>query len=227
MTVFEHVRERVTRGRVDIEGAKLWFLAIVAAHLALQVILVTAVLARGKPVDDLYRDLIAIAQVPLWSGMISQIGGMTMSGAAAIGLFSYYAADVRQRQALRHLFFAGALSAVLAVDDILLVHDGWLARLGVPEAVTQAAYGLAAAAFVIAFRARLWSMDRLAQVCLLGALGMMGCSATADILMESAANLYLEEGAKQMGFVLWLLFIARAGACALSATQPRHRPLST
>lgn len=226
MAVVESVRASTRAERKPLT-AKHWFFAIVAAHLALQAILVTAVVSRGKPVDDLYRDLIAIGKLPLWSGMLSQVGGMAMSGAAAIGLFSYFAADEGRRQRFRYLFFAGALSAVLAIDDILLVHDGWLARLGVPEAATQATYGLAAAGFLVTFRGQLWSMDRLAQACLLAALGAMGCSAVADILLESAANLYLEEGSKQLGFVLWLLFVARAGACALNATQSGRQPLST
>ena len=52
------------------------------------------VLGRGKQVDNLYRDLIAIGDLPLWSGLISQIGGMVMTGAAAIGLFEV-APDLR------------------------------------------------------------------------------------------------------------------------------------
>lgn len=201
-------------------SATAWFVAIIIGQLFMQAALVTAVLGRGKSVDNLYRDLIAIGEVPLWSGLISQIGGMVMTSAAAIGLFAYFAADRAKRPSREFLLFAGALSLVLAVDDILLLHDGWLLRAGVPEALTQMTYGVAAIAFVIAFRRQLLAMDRLAQACLLGALGAMACSAVADVLMESAANLYVEEGSKQLGFVFWLLFVARAAACAY---WPPHR----
>ena len=224
MALFDSIPDLKRDLILPMRSATAWFVAIIFGQMLMQIVFVAVVLGRGKQVDNLYRDLIAIGDLPLWSGLISQIGGMVMTGAAAIGLFAYFAASEAKRRGSRFLLMAGALSLVLALDDLLLLHDGWLLRLGVPEALTQATYALAAMAFVFVFRRQLLTMDRLAQACLIGGLVAMACSAVADVVLESGGNLYVEEGAKQVGFVFWLLFVARAAAAQrpLRETEARR-----
>ncbi len=107
---------------------------VVGATFVVVVILLGAGLApvlsgRVPDVGYLTRDPTAIAGVPWWVGAVSRLTNLGWVAAAVANLLAArVVAPARSRPLL-----LGGLCAALAIDDTMLVHEGILPRLGVPE----------------------------------------------------------------------------------------------
>jgi hypothetical protein len=185
---------------------------------------VLAVLAvsrlTGARLDDLTRDVVAVADTHLYAGMLSTMGIMLWSAASSLCLLAG-AALLRRRGAGDAPFFllaAGLLTAVLALDDAFLIHErvapSWL---HVPQTGVFLAYAGSMGGFFLFFLRRILATDFLLLAVALGFLGVsMGVDA---VLSYSNLETFLEDSCKFAGIVFWLAYFACA-ALSLLRQEP-------
>ena len=208
--------------------------AIVVVSAGLLGLLLLLHHAGGVPISDLTRDVNAIAGVPLYAGLLSQIGILLWAAAAAICLFSaaVLPKDERRRP-LRQFFVAsGLLTLLLGLDDAFQLHEALLPTLGVPDAVMYVGiagrvvfFGIAETALlvgyvglVVLYLVRFGPFIRATDYVLLWiALLFFGISMALDVLDPSGINPFLwEDGTKLVGIVSWLVYFARTSATSVS-----------
>jgi hypothetical protein len=176
-----------------------------------------AALALDKPLSDFTRDPVQVfGGAPLYLGLLSNVGILLWAGTAAA---CFVAAETLRR--LRHpdaelLLAAGALSAVLAADDIFLFHER-SGRLGIPQASVAAVYALLLGLFVFRYRE---SLRRTDWKLLVAAAALFGASAFLDwFAEETGAGLRydaLEDSIKLVGVVTWAAYFCGLAIQSLS-----------
>lgn len=176
---------------------------------------------KGVPIHHLTPDVTSIVGAPAYTGFISQVGMLFWAGAAAVCLFS--AAAVSRHAGglpLRRFYrVSGALTLVLALDDLFMLHEGFFPGVGVPEKAVLASY----AAFVLFYLVRFGRVILGTEYLLLGtAFAFFGASVVLDLLNPAGINPYLlEDGTKLVGIVAWLAYFFRAGIATLAQAGPQ------
>ena len=187
--------------------------------VALPVVMVIAATALQPwlPPSDLLRDSQVVAaghggESPAY-GLISNMGIVVValsSGAAATGWLILHDAPAPER---RLLAWIAALSLVLVLDDLLLLHEA-AAFTPWAGALVGGAYGFAFLRFVMQFRDMILR-DRDVGLLLL-AVGSLGVSLVTDVLMApTQLSVLVEDGAKLLGLVAWSAFVLRTALFAL------------
>lgn len=164
----------------------------------------------------LTRDATAVAGVPWWTGGLSKFTNLCWAAAASVNVMAALGSGPAWR---RPLLLLGALCAVLALDDTLLVHEVASRILGVHELVLLAAYALAGLILAWWF-ASVWRTP-VGAAFFVGA-AMLGVSVAVDALSDS--QFLLEDSAKLVGVLAWCF----CGVWAYSDLSSRRSPdLST
>lgn len=182
-----------------------------------------AQLIAGIPVRHLLSDTRSIGGLPLYAGIVSDIGILAWAAGATISLFGWSLLDRRRAAERAFLLRAGLLTAWLSLDDLIELHERVFAGIGVPEPVTYGAY----VAAVIAHLALSAATIRQTQWWLLSfALFWFAGSVLADILLpdlqEDSLLRLVDEGAKLIGILAWLAYHAdAAGQLLRRPLQPR------
>lgn len=159
-----------------------------AVILAQTLILLAAGLQSSIPLERLFRDTIAVAEdypgcCHVYDGLISNLGILLWwAGACVTGFAALVGSRIGFRAfETRALIIACIFSAWLCMDDLFMLHESVLPRLGVPQPMTYAIYGGLGAAFV-ALGWRVILAPAAPYVVL--ALGMLGASAFVDVLSD-------------------------------------------
>jgi len=145
---------------------------------------------------------------PFFLGLVSTAGGLIWWTGAVACLF----AGVLMRSAGRlrsgaFLLTAGAFTGLLGLDDLLLIHDGYLAHFRVPDAVTLGCYGLFFVAQCAIFRREILASEN--GLLFLGML-LLGGSAGIDVLAtETRFWGYTEDSLKFLGLCAWAAYHCR------------------
>lgn len=164
------------------------------------------------PAADLLRDPIAVAMLTddcchAYQGFVSNLGVLvwwTASAASAFAAAVLFAAR-RRTEEFSFLVAAAGFTALLALDDLFLLHENVFPRLGVPDAVPMAFYAGLALAYLWCFRRQIFALDWAVFVA-------AGAALAASILIDQAFHseadwrLILEDGAKLIGISLWAAF---------------------
>ena len=193
--------------RVRFETQREWLRAVdgraVAVHAVAALVTVTALGAgwlavrrAGYEGSDLTREPQVTLDGPLWTGAVSNAGGVVWTIAATVSAVA--AASARRREERMMFASVALLSAVLMIDDLFLVHDA-LREVGVPEKLFVGGYLVA----VVALAIRFW--DVIGPSGLLGivvTLAFLGISAGLDMRFN-AVDQMVEDGAKMLGIVSW------------------------
>ncbi len=110
------------------------------------------------------------------------------------------------RRIRRVLLSGSALTTVLLVDDLFLVHDDILLRALGSERPVLAAYGILTVAWLVSAR---FDIGRTAALPLVAAMGAFATSVVIDRVWASddTARLVIEDGAKFVGIGSWLIFV--------------------
>jgi hypothetical protein len=195
-------------------------LAILLLPLALAAAGSLAVLvlhrATGAPYAQLTRDPASTFLARPYVGFLSNAGVMLWVAAATTGLLAGWA--TRGRSALApYLLAIGLLTALLAVDDLWLLHEDVLPALGVPERVAVSAYGIYVLALFAVFRRAALRTDLLPAAL---ALACLGLSAWMDQELPFAdLETLLEDVAKFAGIAFWLTYALRTARQALDESR--------
>jgi hypothetical protein len=186
-------------------------LAVLPALVVYGLVLGLSVGAGIKPILVI-RDLPQTCEYPIGVGMMPSIGILLWTAAAAISLFSGCSglvASHRWRQLLR---VGGSLSALLALDDLFLLHDRYIS-----QDALYLIYAVLAVFILLRFRDLVLEANAVAFV-------MAGLCLGVSVLFDKfqdvlpwayAAGQVVEEGAKFIGIACWLLFWWQASARAV------------
>lgn len=204
-------------------GARTWGLVHVAAAGVL-VVLLAAARATDVATADLARDPTAVLDGPFHTGVLSSLGILGWTTAAAVSGFGASLVEGGHR---RFLAATSALTGILAIDDLLLIHDEVAPdHLGIHENVVLVLLAGAAAAYGIVYRRQLLS-DLNHAMLGVSALAWFAASAFLDLIADDAfgdQHFFVEDGCKFLGIVSWAAFVVvatRARALSRSATAPR------
>ncbi|HEV7367447.1 hypothetical protein [Arenibaculum sp.] len=161
-------------------------------------------------------------------GMVSNLGLMFWSAAAAVALVAWEVLRRRGGDArLRRFFLATSLfTAVLLVDDAFLLHEQVLPEAGIGERYIKAGYLGLALVYGLVFLRELMRDGGLVLLVPAGLffaasfvfdnpalVGMMG------LLEVDFVSYVIEDGAKFVGISLWLAFVARAAVTVLASRR--------
>lgn len=163
-------------------------LAIIYVPLLLLALILGA--QQTIPVAVLLDDVTAAANVPFYTGILSNLGVVLWVGTSAVCLFTGFVWQSAHgdRRVSFFLKAAGLLTLCLALDDLLLLHDELLEDyLGIPELLSFALYIGLIMAFVVRFRALIYQSDYLL---LLIAFGFFGVSIAVDNVQQLLPMLY-------------------------------------
>ena len=165
----------------------------------------------GRPLADFTRDVAAVLDGPAYAGFVSQITGLIWAAAAGAGVAGVLrGVGGGDRDRRRFAAGLGLLSAGLALDDALMLHEAWLPALGVPEKVVLLGHAaLAAAVFYIGRKAA-----RRSDLALLAfAAAGLGASVALDQVSGSAywnLRTAAEDAAKLFGAACWAGYVLLA-----------------
>ncbi len=212
--------QRTTRPRVGTAAQ------VVAAVVGSALFFVVLGVQDRASVGSLTRDPTVTAGVPWYTGIASSVGSLGWASAAAVATFGAVVVrhqDVRQRdgrgldrpdRTFSTLGGLGAFSALLWVDDVLLLHDDVLYRIVDSELPVYAVY----AALFVGWVWWAWPvLSTTSRGLLVVACVPLGASVLIDLLWDTDRDLrlLLEDGAKFCGIWLWALFAVHVALAAI------------
>jgi hypothetical protein len=183
----------------------------------------------GTPLDILFRDPIAVAEVSYSTGIFSHIGAMVWCASASVCIFGgilLLRSGVREQGLF--LLWSGGLSTVLLIDDLFMIHDGLFEFvIGVSDKIPVAAYGMLLLWILWRFRRTIlnsrWKLLAAAMV-------FFGVSVVEDALTTVRGDLHylVEDGFKFLGIVAWFGYFSRHAweNCRQVLIRPREESLA-
>ncbi|NOX32039.1 MAG: hypothetical protein GXP35_18645 [Actinobacteria bacterium] len=170
-------------------------------------VIAVAALQNRIPLTSLFLDPSAISNLPWYVGVLSNFGilAWTVASASAVG-GAWVAHQTGRRSAARFLGFGGAAAAVLLFDDLFRLHSSAFPKLlGVPKVVGVAIVTLPTLVWFVVFIAEI---GRTRWLILVAALSTFALSVVADQTLRASgsAALVIEDGAKLMGVLAWMVY---------------------
>lgn len=158
----------------------------------------------GKPIGVLLRDANAIAEQPQYYGAIDYAEVLLMSGAAWIALF---VAALKRDRSILFLASGGALSLLLALDNLYMLHESaW--RFHLSEQIVFGFYGLLLALTVFSsFRRFLHTPFILLGIgtALFAAAVLVDAVPTGTVILPSG----LEDSLELVGTCFWSAYFVK------------------
>lgn len=193
-----------------------WVLIPLAALL-----LAALLLARAVELEfiDLTRDVFSTASIPVYTGLVSNVGAFLWVAGLTICLFARGIAPAGERG---FLLASAGITAVMLVDDFYMVHE-WIGPnfLGIPEEGFYLAYALMGGGYVVAYRDRIL---RGSGGTLLLATGLAFAVSLGIDLLErppvAAWQTFAEEGTKLLGIGCWVSYLATMAAMSVRFADP-------
>lgn len=210
----------VRRGASRLRREGLLACAALAVGSMLLVGMAALQSAADLPPGTLSRDPLAHAGVDALSGLQSNAGALLWFGAASVAVFVAIASWRSTRPA--DLLWLGLLAALLAVDDLLMLHEALLPRFfGLGETIIIAGYGAAAAS--ILWLHRLVLATRTGVMTLLAGFGCLALSVVVDAFQhrwDSPWRIFVEDGTKLLGIVAWSIYLVGSAAAVVRGEPP-------
>jgi len=173
----------------------------------------------------LFGDVRGMVELPVHAGWLSDAGVLLWWSSASVAMFVVLQCRARGRgrghgpghgrepgagRLIACLFTAAAITAWLALDDALLLHERVLPMaLGVGQRAIYVAYAAAVALWLVWFRRELLTFR---PVRLGVALALFALSVALDALPDALrpfgeARVLYEDGAKLLGIIAWSLWL--------------------
>lgn len=155
----------------------------------------------GTSIKDLTKDPISLTSLPFYSGYFSQLGNIFWFITAGISFFTFYMVEGKYR---KFLLFSFIFSLFLGIDDLFMIHEGFMPAIGVHENFFFISYVLFAIFYLFHFKNLI---IRSPFVLLLMAFSFLGISVMWDIMNIPGINPYIfEDGFKIMGIISWMVY---------------------
>jgi hypothetical protein len=163
------------------------------------------------PISKFTRDPSAVMNGPSYAGALSNLGALMWSATAAVCLFcaSLLRGKVGRVHARRFLLASAGFTGLLLVDDLFMLHDLVLPEyFSLRERYVVLSYGVLMLSYLVVFRDTILRTEWLVLVF---AGGFFFLSLAVDKLPEDLLPMHhiFEDGAKFMGIVTCLLYMAR------------------
>lgn len=200
---------------------KRTFVLCLTVGIAGALLVVALHLVRGEPIAYFTRDVSTVLHGNPYAGILSSLSILGWSVAVTGCFLSALVLRREKEQNERASFFftAGALSAILLLDDLLLFHEGAIPnRLGIPEQAVIATYGLLTAAFLYRFRKTILT---LRYGTLLAAFVLFALSVLLDELAQHDEMWWIlaEDGSKFGGICFWAGFYLESALALLRSAS--------
>ncbi len=165
---------------------------------------------KGIPIGNLTRDPANVLDFPFYYGAISSLGILLWGATATLCGFTALALDgagVRSR----FLYASAALSGLLLLDDLFLLHEiVFPQKLHLPELLVYGAYAAGGLLVFVWFRTVIWTTE---YPLLLVAGGFLAVSLVADTATndwpDASLKFLVEDGLKFFGIAGWFGYYAR------------------
>ncbi len=173
------------------------------------------------PVDKLTGDVTAIAEIPVYSGLLTQIGIFFWIAAAAVCFFSATIALPKKYpnslKIRKFLLISAIITLFLGLDDAFLFHEAVFPSLGIPENIIYLCY----AGFFLFYLCKSWSIICKTDYSIMAvALIFFSISILLDIvhllspisfLFRAPIFDFFEDAAKFTGIVSWCTYFFHVG----------------
>ena len=173
----------------------------------------------GIHFSHLTRDTREAFVIPFYHGAVSDLGILVWSSTAAVCFFAatFPAPDPKARARGRFLLVSGLMTAWLALDDLLTLHEVVIpSALHVRQRYVLAAYAAGMLFYLFHFRKLILQMD---GVILVASLFFLGISVLSDAVQARdplPSHHYVEDGSKLVGLVAWSLYFFRVSRIQVS-----------
>lgn len=202
---------------------------LIYTPLVIAFIIVIAIRMRtGIAVAEFTRDPLGFTDIPVYKGVLSNVGAAIWSGAAAVSLFSYGVIRATTRSAggagAQFLLAGGLITVLLLLDDFFMLHEVVFPEyLGIVDDAVYAMHALLLVWFLVWFRATILQTDfLLLALALAGMAFSIGIDVVAAIVPVPGHHV-LEDGAKLFGIVSWAAYFVRASARSIVPGEGRDR----
>lgn len=184
--------------RLPIAQARIVPIIIAIGSILFWGLFVLTVHLRGHADVLLYlRDPAATFHHSPFAGLISNIGILALVMAGTSCLLASHA-GLLDRDLLRAI---GMFSLFLALDDLLMLHESALPRIGITETMVFLIYGVVALVIGWRYREEL-RLDEPSGLHL--AIALLASSVVADKLLEmNEVEVLAEDGLKFVGLLTW------------------------
>lgn len=168
---------------------------------------------------DLTRDVFSTASIPVYTGLVSNVGVFLWAAGVAMCLFARGMAPAGEG---RFLLASAGITAVLLVDDFYMVHE-WIGPnfLGIPEEAFYLAYAVMGGIYVVGYRDRI--LRGSGRVLLFATGVAFAGSLGIDLLERPPAatwQTFVEEGLKLLGIGCWVSYLATMAATSVRLAEP-------
>jgi hypothetical protein len=162
---------------------------LLVVYVPLGIVLVALTLQQRIPLPVLLEDVTYLAEVPFYTGFISNLGILIWMSAAAVAGFTYLVLRSHPNHRARPFLLASfLLTLFLTLDDLYLIHDEFFPEyLGISETAFFVGYIVIVAAYVYAFRRTLMRSEYLLLIL---AFGFFAFSLAIDNVQELLPGLY-------------------------------------
>lgn len=169
-------------------------------------VIAAAALQNRIPLTSLFLDPTALSDLPWYVGLLSNVGVLAWTVAAASALGGAWVAGQTDRpSASRFLGWGGVAAAMLLLDDLFLLHSSALPKLlGVGKPIALLAVVTPTLVWLVRFTNEIL---RTRWMILAAALGAFATSVGADQLLQpGTSTLLIEDGSKLLGVLAWSLY---------------------
>lgn len=200
---------------------------LIYAPLVIVFGIVIAVRIRtGIAIAEFTRDPLGFTDIPVYTGVLSNLGAIIWSATAAVCFFTFGVIGARSADGANptFLFAGGLVTLMLLLDDLYMLHDVvFPEQIGIVEDVTYATYAVVIVGFLVWFRASILQTDFLLLALAIAGLGFSsGVELIASLV--SLPGLYVfEDGAKLFGIVSWAAYFVLASARHIIPGEDRAR----
>ena len=207
--------------------AKTLAVVYIPAVVLLSMTVLTSIVA-GLPLAIFSRDPMATLNGHPLTGAQSTVGVLIWCASVAICLFSAAMLQAAGNRTVLARFFAcsAAVTLLLALDDLFLVHDDLAERyLRVGEKPVLLVYGALVGSYLLYFRQVILSSH---YTLLVLALLFFGGSVGVDFLQGrwlSPLRIFFEDGLKLLGIVSWSAYFIQACFHSVGASAEPLRGL--
>lgn len=200
----------------DVRRIAVGAVAVLLAVCGVTVVFALLADLAGVPFDYLSRDTSAVLEGPFYAGAYANLTILVWAMAAGVALLS---ASVLRRggqgKAALMTAAAGAITTIMVIDDLFLVHESLATYLHIPEKAGPIGYAILVVGFSWYFR-RLLRTDALLSIT---ALGCWGVSALLDNVLYLYSDFAVEDGTKLAGVGIWTFMVMRVASRSLLALR--------
>ena len=169
-------------------------------------IIAIAAIQTRIPRTSLFLDPTALSNLPWYVGLLSNLGVLAWTVAAASALGgAWVAQQTRRPSAARFLGWGGLAATLLLLDDLFLLHSSAIPKtLGVSKVVGLAVVIAPTLIWLARFPHEIVRTRWLILTC---ALSCFAFSVASDqALLPGPSSLLLEDGSKLLGVLAWMVY---------------------